>query len=161
MPRVTYFIVCNRSIVDVLDNQISLVALLETINVPLPPGAAVPERSYTPITWSAVARWERLPEDADKTFEQRTQLIEPGGQEVLHQVSTFDMTQRGQRIIVNGTGFPVAQPGLYVFRISLRQAESDQPWQPVAEYPIQVIHLTPKIETQTAGNGDNTTRQDI
>ncbi len=98
----------------------------------------MPEEEAVPIPWHLIAQWRRLPEDEEKQFEQRIQLILPNGKITHESSNTFNLQSNSYRHVLRFTGMPVGLPGNLLLRLSVREANTTQRWKNVTEYPLEV-----------------------
>lgn len=141
MPRLLVFVPCEKAIVAEEDHAASLIGLLQQINLPLVAGSTVPADAFVPVRWYIFTQWYRQADDEDKTFEQRTVIEAPDGQQLVETLTPFTMHQEITRNIVNITGFPVGQAGKHNLRLFLREAGKATPWQEIDTYPLTVVHV--------------------
>lgn len=138
MPRLVFFLPCEKAIIDKETNGVSLIHIIQAINVPKPPG----EDAGAAVNWAAVALWQKTPEDTDKVYEQRTNLLLPNRKETAESIVRFDFsTFQSHRNIVRINGFPVGLPGIYTLNLFLRESGSES-WTLVADYKIPVEHIS-------------------
>ncbi|HLK59028.1 MAG TPA: hypothetical protein VKU00_20880 [Chthonomonadaceae bacterium] len=139
MPKLLLFMPSQKTILDQRDNAFSLISTIETVTAQINEGE-MPPNAALPLSWEISTVWYQIPEDVGRTFEQRVQLIGPDGTSLVEVQATFQMGYRTQRNLGVVPGFPVGQAGEYQLRLSLREAQNDQNWTMVAEYPILVTH---------------------
>lgn len=143
MPKLLTCAVCRQVIVDRDDSSISLISLINSLNVNLQPGQNVAPDMALHLEWNVVTAWLRLDGDAGKSFEQRQELITPsgkiieGGKTLLRFDSSPD--SRILTILAKAGNFPVGAAGIVILRVDLREA-GEQGWETCAEYPIEVIY---------------------
>lgn len=147
MPRPVLFVPCERVIVNAKDQTLSLITVLENVQF-YTDADEVPSDAVMDVTWSAVTIWLRDDADQAQRFEQRLHVIAPDGRISTDAVMTFDLTAQPRiRNIVEVSGFPVAPPGIFILRLSLREAgKADDDWQHITDYPLPVQWRTPKPE---------------
>jgi len=137
MPKLIFFLPCEKAIISQEDNTISLINVMQGINVPKPPI----EDAGVAVSWFAVSAWQKILGDADKTYEQRTNLRLPNGKETAESITRFDFSKvPSHRNIVRINGFPVGQTGVYTLNLFLRELGAEQ-WTQVADYQITVKHI--------------------
>ena len=140
MPKILLFVACEKMIVDAQSNSTSLIGLLDSISIPTPEGKPVPQDANSPMRWDILAIWLRQPGDEGQVYEQRTYLVQPNGQPKIDGTTTFEMLDHRQDVVANITGLPIGVVGESVVVLSYRKADTDDSWQEVARYPIQIVH---------------------
>ncbi len=138
MPRLLFFAPCEKVIMDEGSKTLSLITIMEQVEGEVPPASG--ENVAAAINWSAIALWLKTAEDMGKTYEQRTCVIQPDGNETLAGTVSFQITERTHRTIARIFGFPVSQVGEHTVRLGLREENTNEPWITMAEYPIRVVH---------------------
>jgi hypothetical protein len=137
MPRLIFFLPCEKAIISQEDNTISLINVIQGINVPKPSI----EDAGAAVSWFAVSAWQMIPGDANKTYEHRTNLRLPNGKETGESILRFDFSKTPHhRNIVRINGFPVGQAGIYTLNLFIRELGAEQ-WTQVADYQITVNHI--------------------
>jgi hypothetical protein len=142
MPRVLLFAPCERVIIEHGANTISLIALLQNLNLPLPESIPTPAKALASIRWYALAIWRRDDDDATTNYQQRVALRMPDGSEPIEALTDFVMSKEQHRNIVQFQGLPVGQQGECTLTLSYRQT-GDEHWTEVGAYPLQIRHITP------------------
>ena len=141
MPRLLFFVPAEKALIERDDSSLSLISVIGGITVNVTPdGKDLPEDAGIPFRWAVAAMWLRQPDDEDKAFEQRVDVVSPSNKVTGGAVSAFTMSRRTHYNVVRGEGFPVAQPGQYHLRLSLRETGKDAEWEVVSEYPLEIIH---------------------
>jgi hypothetical protein len=140
MPKLLVFAPCEKVIVGEDDHSISIVSLLDTINIPAPQGSIIPSEANAPIRWSIFTLWGREPQDANRQYTQRIRLLKPEGQIAIELFVDFRVPNDKHRNIVNASGFPVGQAGDCILQLALISDEEDTPPLELAEYPIKIVH---------------------
>ncbi len=141
MPKLIFFLPCEKAIISQEDNTISLINVMQGINVPKPSV----EDAGAAISWFAVSAWQMIPGDANKTYEQRTNLQLPNGKETAESITRFDFSKvPSHRNIVRINGFPVGQAGVCTLNLFLRELGGGQ-WAQVADYQITVNHIVQQV----------------
>jgi hypothetical protein len=140
MPHLLLFAPCRKAIIDKGDNSISLIEVMHGLIAHPPEGIpkeSLPPNAVAPLNWGIGTVWLRLPEDSEKTFEQRLEIISPNNTKYESSVvQTFKMTHRTHQIALNAHTFPVGETGEYRFVLYLREVGGE--WRQVAEYPVEV-----------------------
>ncbi len=138
MPKLLFFAPCEKVIIDETSKTLSLVTVLEQVTGEMPANATTNDKVTAALNWYAVAVWLKTPDDIGKTYEQRTCVIQPNGDETLAGTAEFQISMRTHRTLARIFGFPINQTGEHIVRLALR--EQNGQWVTMAEYPIRVIH---------------------
>jgi len=141
MIKLLFFIPCEKIIVD-SSGVTSIVGILENVNLGGVLDQAMPENAGMPMSWSAVALWNRPRSiDDDVQYEARVELIAPNGQVALGAILQFAVSNEftNFRNTFNFPVIPVGQAGFHNLILSYKRQDSEE-WQIAAEYPINVIH---------------------
>ncbi len=139
MPQLIMFAPCAKAIQDGEDRTVSLISVIDGIQVEIPP-SGVAKDTVIPMPWATVATWLRTPEDQGKSFEQRISIITPDGTESIDGSIPFQMTERLFRGFIRLNAFPAGQQGEYRIRVSLRDVSEGDKWTAKGEYPVLVLH---------------------
>lgn len=141
MPRVLFFLPCEKLIVDELGNP-TLICVMESVDVEVPKDRSIPENAFSSKEWDVVALWYPGPGDEGKKFKQRFEFVSPDGQSLMKSEISFEIGKGSHRNKVHINGFPVGKPGIYQAKLWL-DIEGEKPTtDPVATYPIRVVHKT-------------------
>lgn len=130
MPRLIVLAPCENVIVS-QDNKLSLISLLETINVGIPANQPIPPNSSIPMPWFAVTVWEREASDGNTEFES---FVQAG--HLQSTTANFRMTTPMHRIIGQILGFPLVF-GEVRLKAFIR-AVGTQQWNEKGTYPLIV-----------------------
>jgi len=139
MPRLLLFIPSEKAIINQQGGNLSLVEILDTVNVTVPSNFDVPPDAFAPLQWAITTVWLNLPEDLEKQYEQRTCVIHPDGQETSEVIMAIPDAPGKQRAIIALLNYPVGQEGEHAISLSLREIGHDD-WREVAKYPVTVIY---------------------
>ena len=143
MPRLLLFAACEKVIVDQA-NVISLISLLQEVNLEIPPDVALPaEAKLAPMMWNILSIWEQEPGDQGKDFEQRIAITLESGETIVEIANApFQMKARQHRNIGRVVGIPI-EPRLYYIRTWLKE-KSDLEWgSELARYTLKVNRTLP------------------
>jgi hypothetical protein len=151
MPNLLLFVACEKVIV-ANDNVISLIALLQEINVQLAPSAVLPpEMKAAPMNWTILSVWERTPDDLGKSFEQKI-VMYSSSNEVMFEAPIAAVefkvippaTERaGQHRNIGSAGVMPVTPGQYILKTWLREQGTTDWGNELAHYPLKVNRITP------------------
>jgi hypothetical protein len=139
MPQLLAFLPCEKTII-ANDQTLSLVGLIDTLTTNVPPGQSVPQNAVAPYRWTVVTIFRRLPEDEGKRFRQRVVVVLPNGQSAAEGVTDFSMTHTMVRNLNAFEGFPVGFAGECKVRLFVDDLGKPASAEPVAEFPVQVVH---------------------
>jgi hypothetical protein len=145
MPRLLIFAPCEKVIIGQGDNNVSLIGILQTLNLTMSPAPGAPSpippsELVVPLSWTIFTMWQReVGEEVGTAYTQRAALISPSHKHVVEVVTNFTM-EKGLHRIVNGViGLPAGEAGTYTLRLWLRRAGSGD-WNEVASFPLTVTH---------------------
>ena len=139
MPRLLLFVACEKVIVDQRTNMISLMSLLQDVNVQIPPGTPFPpSNAIIPMQWTIVSIFLAEPGDSGKQFEQRSALVNSNNVTLVHTpVAPFALTEQ-YRVTSQINGMPVGNAGRLNVKCYLREKGTNA-WQEIGEgYPINI-----------------------
>ena len=140
MSEILLFAPFRKSIVDQIDDSLSLIELMHFVVMPHMDSQPLPSDAVRDdFTWSVVSVWKCEPGDDDKKFQQRFQIILPDGQVNAESIMDFQVGKLPYRIRLRANGFPVGKPGECWLVLSLREL-GHQEWKEMAPYPIEVMH---------------------
>ncbi len=136
MPRLVLFAACEKALIDQQTNVISLMSLLQVINVQIPPGTVVPSNAAIPMQWATVSIFQPTPDDKDKTYEHRTTLVNNTGVTQLESpISPFELKSEFHRVIGQINGMPIGSAGPHQLKCLIREKGAAD-WTEVGNYPI-------------------------
>jgi hypothetical protein len=143
MPEPILFAACEKVIVDT-EGLVSLITLIERLEVAVPAGIQLPPNAAIPQRWQAIAIW-RLDEGEIGQYEQMTDLVSSDGSVAMHtEPKALESTVRertGARVISTLTMVPITDGPLRL-RLSYRRIGEEQ-WIQVATYPVDVVLVRP------------------
>jgi hypothetical protein len=142
MPKLVLFAACEKAIVDQTTNVVSLMGLLQDVNLQLPPETVVPSNLMIPMQWTVVSIWQRVLEDKGKTFEQRSQFIDNSGQLKLETpIAAFELKEEFHRVFSQVGAMSVGTAGAHQVKCMLRERGAPD-WKETAAYPINIKWLS-------------------
>ena len=124
------FAPCENLIIS-QEQKVSLISILETINVGLAPNQIIPPNANLPFNWFTLAIWEKVASDQNKTFECLTQAAH-----LRSNPSPFRMTTPLHKVVAQIFGFPLALGPVKV-KLCIREAGVGE-YRTVSEYPLSV-----------------------
>lgn len=118
MARLLWSLVCRRALIDETFKAVSLIDVLEGIDVRLPPGEAL---QVVPIELASVSLWTRNdPGKSESSSTQRIRVIGPDGTQSAPVISEVNLWgHRNWRNIVHFQGFSFRGHGDYTFVVEL------------------------------------------
>lgn len=139
MPRLLVFLPCERVIISQEENTVSLISVLEVINLAVPPELEIKEDSdrAVPFRWYILAVYRMEDGDENKQFEGRVQLNKED--RTYLDVSLpfqFQPDKPNMRTTMQIGGFPVMPLGNASLKLSLREVAEGNDWQEIADYPL-------------------------
>ncbi len=131
-------VLCARTVIDSETNNISLIDVLEQLNLkvePVPDGKV----GLVPIPYEVVSFWRRTRSNEPTQGRARLRLLAPDGKEIgpAHEVQLDLSAHPRLRSRARGLGIPVLVSGEYHFTVEL-QSEDGGTWDEVARIPLQV-----------------------
>jgi hypothetical protein len=147
MAKLRFAIFAERVSVDRYSNRLDILNVFEQIGIPELP-AAVWERSKKekklpalPISMVLVAHWRRSdPQRPESTLRTRAELLSPRGQVLGTAEQDISLREHAYtRGLFGYQGLPLAGPGTYTARISLR---SGGRWRKSGEASFEVTYLS-------------------
>ena len=139
MPKLIYFVACEKTLLEENTNNISLISIFDTITSVKPPEG---KDTQIAMAWNAVSQWVKEDEDGDKTFQQKTYVQSPNQKTYAEAIIEFTLPRHSHRNTINVFGFPVMNQGVHLLKLLLKQSSDDE-WVEMAEYPITVNHIEP------------------
>lgn len=141
MPKLQLFAPCERVIIEEGANTVSLIALVQDINVHHDP-SKIPADALGPLRWYVLTVWASQPEDSGHTFEQRIALTDPAGKTRIETVTKMDLSKDTLRTVGAFDNFPIGQEGVCTLDLSLKRDAED--FIHVADYPLKVVYHAPR-----------------
>lgn len=143
--KLIWGLLCQNAIIDRQTNLVSLINVLEEVQLPEEPPRVEGTQPMIGLQGAAVLvmLWARSDEQAGETGHCRIQLRGPDG---AHSVSSaraaIDLTAFLRiRFLAQFPGFPYVGPGTYHFEVQAE--EPDQSWTTVFELPLRVALQPP------------------
>jgi hypothetical protein len=153
--RLLTFLGCEKVIIEQDTHQISLVSVLQAVNIALPEAALPPPvGAASPFPWAILTLWQFPKEVTETSEEQYTALLSSGGEEMMRsgisqivppppasvQKSPFLFVN--SRIVDRFSAFPVWREGLCTVVLRTRKIGTEE-WVDIADYPIELHYMTP------------------
>ena len=146
MPRLQFFIPCDRVLVNKEDQDLSIIGVLDGLSIEIE-DPKLPDNGKTlslPHNWTTIAQWRRVSGDEKTAFQQRVQIVLPNGKLSGQSLSsTIFLTAPIAVLASRGTALPFIGSGTYLFRLSYRlgvykEQEKEKGWKTASEYPISI-----------------------
>jgi hypothetical protein len=138
MPKLLWFIVCERVLEDPVSKVITLVDVIEAVTIRGAPMSVDLTKNHVivPIRLAAVSLWTRTP-DAPATFEARAVVRTPDGREFGTPAATITWGAHAnfRQTIRFGT-LPFVGAGRYAIVVQSKVASDD--WKTAAELPVEL-----------------------
>lgn len=141
MAKVDWVLLCERAIIEARSNTISLVALMENLNIPAPPPEiSKPGRLVgVPFRFYVVQQWLRSRATISERVPARLALKGPDNKQISITEFNVDLTAAPKaRVITQASGFTLAGEGIYRFLVQARQGSS---WRTLREAELNVVFL--------------------
>jgi hypothetical protein len=131
----TWSVLCTRAITDRDSRNISIIEVLEQINIP----AQLQFPTVAPIQSDFVSSWYRSNPNQAERGTCRVTVTSPTGHSIEAAQQSLDLTVYHRiRSIVRSAGIHIDAPGVYYFAVDLRQ-DGEQEWRSVARIPLHVV----------------------
>jgi hypothetical protein len=139
MPRLIFFGVCQKAIIDRQDGNVSLITLLNSITVQVLGDTQIPHDAMLTAQWSTAATWHREPDDDGKTFQSRIELVFPSGEMATPPIfgEPFESVAITNTTVTSANLLPIGEAGEYTVRISLREVGTND-WQDAGNIPLDI-----------------------
>jgi hypothetical protein len=128
-------VICNNVVIDRETNNLSIINVLEQINIP---EEAIQQTEILPITVELVSLWVRSDLSKPGKSFSRISLVAPNG-EIQKTIEPEINLTKYERLRTRGVfqGFPFKGEGIYRFVVELKCDEKN--WLKVASVPLKVI----------------------
>lgn len=144
MAKLLWIIACQRAIVDRENGTITLVDVVENVNIPAPPPEIAAKKPLVPFRFAVVTQWERSDFDKSETLEGRVRLLTPSGKRYGESIFSLMIQQRRAQIITAAHGFRYTGPGAYSVRVELNISGK---WRKVGSTSFQVNLQEPSAKS--------------
>ncbi len=134
-------LLCDTVIIDEQTNKVSIIGVIEEINLPAPPPEGSVETGEHPITavnMRLVALWSRSDPEVPEHSQARLRIVAPNGDEWHSEEHRVDLSDAPlARTIGHITGLPpLAGDGMHLFRFEAQMPDST--WKKSFELPLRV-----------------------
>lgn len=141
-------VVCGKSTTDRESNNLSLLDILEQVNLlgPAPdPGTNV----ALPLQFELVSLWSKSNLGEPEQSVSRIRMIAPDNTEILSNEFPVNLTEHARmRTQMKSIMFPLHGAGRYTFTVEIRRADNN--WDMVARIPVQVESIAQAPAAATA-----------
>jgi hypothetical protein len=160
MPRLIFFGVCQKAIIDKQDGNVSMITLLHSITVQIVGEEDLPADAMIQAPWATVATWWREPADEGRTFQPRVELLFPSDEHAIPPIDgdPFIPETVTYTTVTNAIGLPVARQGSYTVRVSLREVGSSE-WHIAGTVPLEILFQRQEPEPLPRGLDEPTSEQ--
>ena len=144
MPRLLIFAPCEKVIIGQGDNNVSLIGIIQNVQVhPKPDGTSkIPPNTLLQSSWNIFSLWQKEAEDDGVVYTQRVVLISRTGKTLVESITGFTMEKEWHRIITSVPGLPIGEAGTHTLKLSLRRVGSSD-WNEISSFPLTITHPTP------------------
>lgn len=142
MLRHIWSVLCLKSVIDKDTNNITLVEVLEQLNLVVPP-LPPQERNILPVEYEIVSFFTRETDNQPSQGSVRITLQGPSGN-ALEEPNQFAIdlsVSERMRHRTRMAGVPLVGPGLYNFLVEYNN-ETDLTWRTATKLPLQILIQT-------------------
>jgi len=133
-------VVCGRAIVDQQTNSLTLVDVMEQLEIGAPPPSEG-ERGVLPMQVIVATLWRQKELGTPAKGAYSLELKAPDDTEMFKQISDVDLTAHNRLRTFNAiNGIPILGPGTYRFQIRLR-LDGQEDWIEVSSLPLEVVYV--------------------
>ena len=158
MPKLLAFFPCDKVVIDQLQNNVSVSAIIEEVVAGIPEKLMPPPNgAVVPNNWTVFAMWHRDTSENTVPFEVMARFFSPN-EKLLVQTSpptraNFDNnTKTSQRVVLNLNGFPIGAPGICQIALMMK-ADGETDFSEVARFPVIVKHeIIAESDNRTASD---------
>jgi hypothetical protein len=138
MPKPLLFVGCEKIILDA-QGTATLVGVLQTLTVALPPNVVVPKDAISPKEWGVFTMWTLTPEDSGVQFTQVIEMEWPDGR-IFKKAEVPFKPEKGavQQTSASIIGFPIGQTGTLKLKTWLER--DGRRLGEIQIYPVSVAH---------------------
>ena len=122
MPKLLAYLPCEKVVVEEESKNISVLSILETVNVTLPKGAPAPAQPASiGMAWAIFTLWQKEKGESGE-FESKSALVSPAGA-LLAETPVAKLgfgSNTRQQIINRMASFPIWTPGACQLKLMVR-----------------------------------------
>lgn len=141
MPKLLAYLPCEKVVVEDESKNISVLSILETVNVTLPKGAPSPaHQASIGMAWAIFTLWQKEKGESGE-FESKSVFVSPAG-ELLAETPVARLgfgSNTRQQIINRMASFPIWSPGNCQLKLMVRTAR-DADFRELANVIVAVRH---------------------
>jgi len=141
MPKLLAYLPCEKVVIEEESKNISVLSILETVNVTLASGAPAPgQNASIGMAWAIFTLWQKEKGESGE-FESKSVFVSPAG-EVLAETPTAKLgfgTNTRQQVVNRMASFPVWTPGPCQLRLMVKTAR-DGGFRELANVVVTVRH---------------------
>jgi hypothetical protein len=139
-------VVCSWAVVDRRSNNASLENVVEQVTIsdtPRPGGILA-------LQFDVMTLWARADFDVPTSGHGHLVLLSPSGEELKSSEYDIELRRKAKRYrsVVHFDALPVGEPGRYVFRAELWNADKAE-WDRMADVPLEVVFEPPETTQET------------
>jgi hypothetical protein len=135
--RLQLFAACEK-VIQADDRTLSLITLLDRIEVNLPPNVEAPENASVPARWAVLAVWRIEDSDANRLYEQYIDVVSEAGVSIIQtEAMQINVSAPYYRWISTMAQLPVTAGNLRVKLFTREGSEGN--WEERGEYPIAIV----------------------
>ena len=144
MPKLLAYLPCEKVVIEEESKNISVLSILETVNVTLARGAPVPAQNASiGMAWAIFTLWQKERGESGE-FESKSVFVSPAG-EVLAETPAAKLgfgTNTRQQIVNRMASFPIWTPGACQLKLMVKTAR-DGDYRELANVVVMVRHSWP------------------
>jgi hypothetical protein len=122
MPKLLAYLPCEKVVIEEDSKNISVLSILETVNITLPEGAPAPAPNASiGMAWAIFTLWQKEKGESGE-FESKSVFVSPGG-ELLAETPIAKLafgTNSRQQVVNRMASFPVWTPGACQLKLMVR-----------------------------------------
>ena len=142
MASLLTYLACERVSIEQETNAVSIMGVLETINVAVPQGAPpTPPKVFLPMRWAVYSLWQKEPRDTGE-FSSQSILFAANGEKLLETPVAnwgFKEAQFRHQVIDRIEGFPIWTPGRLQLTLMLK-GPGDQAFREYKSLQLLLLH---------------------
>lgn len=155
------FLCCEKIIIEQDTSQVSLVSILQAVNVGIANSAELPPvGAIAPFPWAVLTLWHIPKGTTEATHEQFTLLVAEDGQEIIRsgvsrivppppQPSTASpYISVNSRIVDRFQAFPIWKQGACTLKVMTRKIGESE-WDEAGAYPLEIHYSIPAATSST------------
>ena len=141
MPKLLAYLPCEKVVIEEDSRNISVLSILETVNVTLARGAPAPAQNASiGMAWAIFTLWQKEKGESGE-FESKSVLVSPAG-EVLAETPAAKLgfaTNTRQQIVNRMASFPAWTPGPCQLKLMVKTAR-DSDYRELANVIVMLRH---------------------